>query len=122
MQLLDPPIQLAAATGSAASTAASMVLAEYSLAFLGVPLPTVLAGFGGALFSLSVMPRLSLQRAAMTVLGNTMAAAYTTRLAMHVLGIPEGHYLGAAFLIGALAQFGLTLATEWLRNRYGAKP
>lgn len=119
----DTPLQAAAAMGSATSTAVAVALGDYSLAFLGVPLPTVLAGFGGSLFSLSVMPQMGIRKAIATVLGNTLAAAYTTRLVLYLFGIPEGHYLGAAFVIGSLAQFGLILAMDWLKARFGgAKP
>jgi hypothetical protein len=115
-------MKIASAAGSAVSTGAAVSVDQVSIAVFGLPLQTVLAGFGGALFGLSVFTVTTLWRAGIYVLANTAAAGYTTKLAHHIFGLPDGVQLGTSFIIGAGAQVFLTIFVGWLRKRFLGEP
>lgn len=90
----------------------------------GLDFGTLLAGFAGGLASLSFLPPMGLWRRIWTPVTATLTAGYTAPLAIHYLSGAAGDsvdpltfQVGAAFVIGVLAQVAIPAAMRIARQR-----
>ena len=124
--LYDPVVLKTCAAGTGVLALAT----DASITFVGVPAPVLLAGFTGALVSLSFLPQMPARQAMVTVLSSTMVAAYTEPALHYYLELPAGRLdLAAAFMVGLLAQVvvpwimaGFPGAVERAREWFKRKP
>ena len=139
--LFDPAgFKLAVATMSAASGLGAVVTRDWSVTYLGVPLPVVLAAFAGAGLILSFLPRRAVDgdesslehhaRTFGTIMLCMLLGAYGAALLPRVFASLSGGELFIAFALGALGQIFVPLAierrldvwmsiTSWLPRRSG---
>lgn len=86
----------------------------------GIELALLVAGFAGAVVSLSYVKELKKSQAVMALLTGALCAAYLTPAAMHYLSIPETLEYGAGFLLGVVSMHLIPLilaVAERYRNR-----
>lgn len=117
----DPDAARAGAiVASAAAAGAALAGDGIVLAWLGVPMPVLAAGFAGSTFALGFLHPESPLRALIIVIGSTLAAAYGEPLIADRLGL--GRYpLPIAFAIGGVAHLaGLMLFSPEARTRLWA--
>ena len=94
-------------TTSAVSAAAALYSPEtFTVQWLGVPLPVLLASFAGATCALSFLTTMGFMRCAVALAVSTVAASYCVPLLSWAIGVPEKLSIGLAFMI---ALFGQTL-------------
>ena len=132
--MMDPlAFKLAALTTSAASGAASIATVDLTMGILGVPLSVFLAGFAGALVSLSFLPppmegddlRKTITGMAWHVISGTMLSAFITPSAMLAIrhwitpAAPPEIALGVAGMFGALIMLLLPIGVQYLKKFSG---
>ena len=135
-ELLDPAVfKIAALSTSAASGLASVATIDLTMGILGVPLSVFLAGFAGALVSLSFLPppaddqdrRKTLLGMAGHVASGTLLAAFSEPLVMWAIAnyikpatpLPEILNLSIAGLLGALLMLVLPIGIQYLKKFSG---
>ena len=127
--------KLAALTSSAISSAASVATADWTMGVFGVPMSVFLAGFAGALVSLSFLPPPATdQDAKKTLLGmaghvasGTVLAAFCEPLVLLAIThyfkpdepLPASVHLGIAGLLGALLMVVLPIGIKYLKGKFG---
>jgi hypothetical protein len=136
-EFLDPlTFKLAALGSSAASGAASLATVDLTMGLFGVPLSVFLAGFAGALVSLSFLPppaadldrRKNVMGMAGHVFSGTLLAAFIEPMVWWGINnylkpatpLPETLSLGIAGLLGALVMLLLPIGIQWVRKFTGA--
>jgi Na+/proline symporter len=86
-------------------------------AMLGIKGATVVAGFAGAVVSLSFVKQLSKKQMILSVLVGSVTATYLTSFLLAWLDLGQAAQNGAAFIIGLTAMNiipGILKLTEWL--------
>mgnify|MGYP006921294104 CR=1 FL=1 len=142
VEMMDPVgFKIAVAAASAVSGAAAVATRDLSVAYLGVPLPVVLAAFAGAGLILSFLPRRvdaegssALEhhlRTFGTIVLCMLLGSYGAALLPRLVDGLAGGELFIAFALGALGQIFVPLAierrlevwtsiTSWLPRRSGS--
>lgn len=117
----DPDAARAGAIlASAAAAGAALAGDGIVLAWLGVPMPVLAAGFAGSTFALGFLHPESIGRALFIVFTSTLAAAYGEPLIADHLGFSR-YPLPVAFAIGGVAHLvGLFLFSPEARTRLWA--
>lgn len=131
---VDPMVMKVVTLMSAASSGSAAVAAvDMTMGVFGVPMYVFLAGFAGALVSLSFLPppvvvdsnaRL-LASMAWHVLCGTLMSAYLTPAAMAALtryvalGLPPEIALGVAFALGMLLMVAIPMAIKYVKKLAG---
>lgn len=107
--------QIAAGVASVSSAVLAWLVNDWSLAFFGVKLSIVLAGFAGAMCVLSFLPKFSSRSRMWAAVGvSTLAAAYLTKIALKLAGWDGDLGLGVGFGIGFMFQ---SVGTWLITNR-----
>lgn len=86
---------------------------------LGVKGATVVAGFAGAVVSLSFVKELSKTQMVVAVIVGSVTAAYLTPFLLASMNLPSEMQNGGAFIIGLTAMNiipGMLKLTEWFRQ------
>ena len=137
LDLSDPVVfKIAALTSSAVSGVTSVATFDLTMGILGVPLSVFLAGFAGALVSLSFLPPpVSDEDRSKTVLGmaghvlsGTFLSAFTQPLAIFAINhylkpdvAPPAISLGIAGILGALLMALLPIGIKYLKNKFAGE-
>jgi len=136
-ELLDPAtFKFVAQVSSAASGAASIATVDLTMGVFGVPLSVFLAGFAGALVSLSFLPppvndqdrRKTLVNMAAHVCSGTLLAAFSGPLVLWGINtylkppapLPDSLGIGIAGLLGALLMLLLPIGVSYLKKFSGS--
>lgn len=85
-------------------------MSEPITSYLGLKIPTMVAGFAGATVSLAFNQKLTVLQALSAMVVGLLTANYTTDLVMLKLGISQDLHNGTAFGIGAMAMSAIPLA------------
>lgn len=133
-ELMDPAaFKVAALASSAASGVASIATVDWTMGVFGVPLSVFLAGFAGALVSLSFLPPpvdggnrgKTLLSMAGHVFSGTLLAAFAQPLAIFAINrwlaaeLPSAVGLGIAGIFGALIMLVLPIGIQYLKKFSG---
>lgn len=126
--------KIAALASSALSAGTSVAAADWTMGIFGVPFSVFLAGFSGALVSLSFMPppaqgqdiKTTVKGMVGHVIGGTFMAAFLQPLVLALvkyyvptLDLAQSAGLGIAGVLGALAMVLIPIGINWLRVRFG---
>lgn len=137
VELLDPAtFKIAALSTSAASGVASIATVDLTMGIFGVPLSVFLAGFAGALVSLSFLPppandqdrSKTLASMAGHVCSGTLLSAFSEPLVLWAINnfvkpstpLPDSLGIGIAGLLGALLMWLLPIGVSYLKRFSGS--
>lgn len=101
------------ATGTTSGLAA-FATENWSLAIFGVPISVLLAGFAGAMVSLSFLPPEQKHKWWVIVTVSTIIAGYSQPLAAYYFNVPTHLALGLAFFLGLTVQVVIPLVLKHL--------
>ena len=87
----------------------------------GIKLPLLIAGFAGAVVTLSYLKELKKSQVVMALITGALGAAYLTPITTHYLTIPDTLENGAGFLIGVVSMHLIPMILA-LAERYRSKP
>ena len=101
-------------TVAGTSGIAAFATENWSLAIFGVPISVLLAGFAGALISLSFLPPDQKRKWWLTVIVSTIVAGYIQPLVAYYFNVPVNLALGLAFVLGLTVQVVIPLVLQHL--------
>lgn len=103
------------------TASAAVAVAPVETTVAGVKLALLVAGFAGAVVSLSYVKELTRPQMFGALVSGAFCAAYLTPITVHYLGVPTQFEYGAGFLVG-LGSMNIVPGLLKLFERFRSKP